>query len=659
VIVPAESDEPSSDSWNSAQTRLEQPTVPTSLEGFVGQFTIEHDRALSSLKQNGFDAADNPEKERIFQDLVAAGFARKDGGVYHYARRNRGPKLFVFTGLVAVAAVVTCFVFLLSRKSDGLPSAARNRADEVIPSNPAKAPQSLADRAQNNPPSSELSRVQDAQTAKPVPRRSYSAEELYALVSPAVVTITVKNEAGEIIGTGSGFFLKNELVHDPEMGLRRRAADSAGKKEGKHAQLAYLLTNYHVIKSAVYGEVALSDGYKTTNFKVATEDESADLALLSVVVTSQAHVTGLPLAKHRPPVGAAVYAIGSPRGLVNSFSAGIVSGFREIEPGVKWLQTTASISPGSSGGPILTAEGEVVGVTTAARRDGQNLNFALPVSEIERFLDGAYRSRWLSDGRSIQASEDDAFISVQFEEDDSVLVLLSARDQIANNAFDGAIKALEKAKETVPPKFSYLCYFLLGKAHLGLAIKAREGTFGHAGDKYRNNPHWRAAIGEIEQALELNPNFAPSYEQLYILRWNAGQWEEARRAADSIVKLLPQCAQVYDQRGMCLIQLGRLKAALEDFQVSLKLNPKNAHALLHIGQSWSALEEYDKAVDAYNSAISMKHPEPFICHFWMGEAHGKARRYRQAIRSFEEARTLGMPAEMCNERISFYRSLIR
>jgi hypothetical protein len=78
-------------------------------------------------------------------------------------------------------------------------------------------------------------------------------------------------------------------------------------------------------------------------------------------------------------VGDKVVAIGNPRGLEGSVSEGIVSAIRGSED-LKILQITAPISPGSSGGPLFSADGKVVGVTTATLRDSQSLNFAVPAS---------------------------------------------------------------------------------------------------------------------------------------------------------------------------------------------------------------------------------------------------------------------------------------
>jgi S1-C subfamily serine protease len=76
-------------------------------------------------------------------------------------------------------------------------------------------------------------------------------------------------------------------------------------------------------------------------------------------------------------VGQRVYAIGSPQGLELTLSEGLVSALRQTTNG-SIIQTTAPISPGSSGGGLFNANGQLVGIVTFQSRTGQNLNFALP-----------------------------------------------------------------------------------------------------------------------------------------------------------------------------------------------------------------------------------------------------------------------------------------
>src|SRR5207302_8424510 len=109
-----------------------------------------------------------------------------------------------------------------------------------------------------------------------------------------------------------------------------------------------------------------------------------DLAILSV---NSSKVPALSLAGGEPPsIGTQVFAIGSPQGLTNTFSGGEVSGLRNLESGTSMIQCTCPISPGSSGGPLINNNAEVVGITTAYLTKGQNLNFAVPASSIRRLL---------------------------------------------------------------------------------------------------------------------------------------------------------------------------------------------------------------------------------------------------------------------------------
>lgn len=98
-------------------------------------------------------------------------------------------------------------------------------------------------------------------------------------------------------------------------------------------------------------------------------------------------------------VGETVYAVGNPQGLEGTFSQGIVSGIRKVGAD-KLLQITAPISPGSSGGPVLNAKGEVIGTAVATFRGGQNLNFAIPSNYLRPLLASTGPSKPLPLGRA-------------------------------------------------------------------------------------------------------------------------------------------------------------------------------------------------------------------------------------------------------------------
>lgn len=136
----------------------------------------------------------------------------------------------------------------------------------------------------------------------------------------------------------------------------------------------YAVTNLHVVKDAT--SVKLKHGAEEETAVVETSDAQHDLALLRVEGLTAPVANFGETANLR--VGQTVYAVGSPRGLELSLSEGLVSSLRPMGDGSA-IQTTAPISPGSSGGGLFDEHGRLLGITTAQMQNGQNLNFAIPV----------------------------------------------------------------------------------------------------------------------------------------------------------------------------------------------------------------------------------------------------------------------------------------
>ena len=137
-----------------------------------------------------------------------------------------------------------------------------------------------------------------------------------------------------------------------------------------------IVTNYHVIDGAASGKVVLNDGTTFTDIKVLGWDKVADLAMIKVAAA------GLPVVtmgdSDAVEIGEGVVAIGSPLGLQNTVSTGIISARRE-----GYLQTTAPISHGSSGGALFDMMGQVIGITSAGMEEGANLGFAIPINDVK------------------------------------------------------------------------------------------------------------------------------------------------------------------------------------------------------------------------------------------------------------------------------------
>ena len=119
------------------------------------------------------------------------------------------------------------------------------------------------------------------------------------------------------------------------------------------------------------------------NASVKDYDSERDIALL-VISTGNA-TPFLRISNEMPRQGEAVIAIGNPRGLSGTVSNGIISAFREMNNNT-WVQFTAPVSPGSSGGALVNLNGDVVGMPTMLLENGQNLNFAIPPDALSRFF---------------------------------------------------------------------------------------------------------------------------------------------------------------------------------------------------------------------------------------------------------------------------------
>ena len=146
----------------------------------------------------------------------------------------------------------------------------------------------------------------------------------------------------------------------------------------------YILTNNHVIDDAAQIKIKLSDG-KEYDAKVVGRDPKTDLALLKAEGAPPLHALQLGDSDSLK-VGNWVVAIGSPFGLEQTVTAGIVSAKGRVigsGPYDNFIQTDASINPGNSGGPLLNTEGQVVGINTAIfSQSGGNvgIGFAIPVN---------------------------------------------------------------------------------------------------------------------------------------------------------------------------------------------------------------------------------------------------------------------------------------
>ena len=195
------------------------------------------------------------------------------------------------------------------------------------------------------------------------PKQELAFEEL-ALLASSVVMITIHDKKGKPLGSGSGIMINEQ---------------------------GYILTNNHVACQGHFYSVRIEgddEVYQTD--EMIKYNQLLDLAIIRIDRTLQP----VPFYQGEKPLvrGQKVVAIGSPLGLFNSISDGIISGFRNIDD-VDMIQFTAPTSRGSSGGAVFNMYGEVIGISTAGIDYGQNINLAVGYEYINTFIQGFCKRR--------------------------------------------------------------------------------------------------------------------------------------------------------------------------------------------------------------------------------------------------------------------------
>jgi uncharacterized RDD family membrane protein YckC len=313
-------------------------------------------------------------------------------------------------------------------------------------------------------------------------------------VGHSIVLITTYDQKGNAIGQGSGFFINPE---------------------------GELVTNRHVLLWASRAEVKTFDGGTYPVGNILAEDEGADLV--------RAEVKGLPrkvaylrLCNGLPRKGERIFVIGSPMGLEQTLTDGIVSAVREIRNVGVRIQISAPISPGSSGSPVFNSRGQVVGVATEQLGEGENINFAVPANKVLEIVSAPERTepirRWTEENiAKWQQSAEGIFFSGY--------KLLKNRD------YEAAISCFEKAIKKDPElTVAYLC----------------------AGDCFQNLKRNREALEAYTQA----------------------------------VRLAPDSGLVHYKLASAYLRLGYKEAALKEYEITKVMNPYYASALGEEIREW-------------------------------------------------------------------------
>lgn len=311
---------------------------------------------------------------------------------------------------------------------------------------------------------------------------------------PAIVSIIMYNSNGEKLGSGSGFIVGTDGT---------------------------VVTNYHVIQGVSTAQVITKQGEKFDVKGVVSFDRIKDFAILKIPAFDLPVVT---LGNsNTTEVGEGVLAIGDPLGLTGTVSSGIISAKgRELE-GSTWIQTTAPITHGNSGGPLLNRRGEVIGVISRGKTDG-NLNFAVPINYVRGALqlgtaiknslpELAEAETELARGEEEKKKEEFLNLFIPYEDPNGIFKLLIPkvwRVQRASNNLDGGATSIETIIAPQSAVLAELGGYLSDGIRINVVLPPSGGSFN--GELIET---WKTQFPE--SVLKGNPGFELTNTGMFII----------------------------------------------------------------------------------------------------------------------------------------------
>jgi len=445
--------------------------------------------------------------------------------------------------------------------------------------------------------------------------------ELVENIHPAVATVITYDKNKNPLGQGSGFFI-----------------DANG----------HLITNYHVLAGASHAEVRTYDGKRYLIKSVIGENKKMDLIKVLVDIP-RSSVQWIEATRILPSVAERVVVIGSPMGLEQTVSEGIVSSVREIPEIGKILQISASISSGSSGGPVVNMKEKVIGVVSFYLIKGQNLNFAVLAQyfiDLKPFKTTKTISEWTYrvDQKTLRKKPQKSRLFVRIEPEGARIRILNIKPKfyqgivLKSGSYHIEVSAdgykMKKIWIKIKPKEDKSLKISLKKLpHL---LSANPDELFSMGFDYAKKGENKKAIEAYKQAIRIDPDDAMAYYNLGVVYHRLSLYREAIEAYKQAIRIDPDDAKVHSSLGVDYGNLGLHRESIEAFKQAIRIDPDDAGAHYNLGVSYGKLGHHREAIEAYKQAILIN-PDYAEAHLNLGIDYGQLGHHRESIEAFKQA----------------------
>ena len=503
--------------------------------------------------------------------------------------------------------------------------------------------------------------------APPIARPVLKLTDLAQLAAASVVQVNVKRGGEEWLG--SGFAVGDGRT---------------------------VITNFHVIEGIAEAVVTRADRRTLPVEGFLAIAPERDLAVLRII--SAEPLPALPLCAGTPAPGQEVATFGSPLGFANTITNGIVSGLRTAEemrdlfetpraypPEMEWVQTSAPISKGNSGGPLLNLRGEVVGINTLSLSSmgGESLFFAVSVQELRRLLEHTADTRPFADLPAAKpvsmAASIPAAPPLPVEPQDRPEVKAVLKLEVLMDIYRRRTQLLRE-KDVIEKEAASLNSDLKD-VNIRLAPIVREGRqieqslnnisqqMQNATDegvrsrldtqrellsiRYEGLTTRANLLGNDAQRIngrlqELGKEAVRVQEQADKLRfewlaatdpfgkWSRGEHEQALKTLTEWVGLDSACAFAYAARGFSYYGLGQFGDSLQDFERALKFDRTLNVALAGRAMALHKLDEKGRSRIEFKKALSVDTKTTFTT-FCQAQIFADDRDWKKAIAYFRKS----------------------
>jgi S1-C subfamily serine protease len=451
--------------------------------------------------------------------------------------------------------------------------------------------------------------------------RTLSPVELFQKLSPSVFVVESVDRNGQTLALGSAVAVSHNLLitncHVVEGGFFLRVKHGSNKwsaalvEASPDHDMCGLRTNSP--DPQLWNPVAefhrrwpsakLSDGEILTNLRDPVKFRSAFPNYDGLTddeirkhVASRIEPSGPTLSPVRIALsstvatGERVYAIGAPEGLELTFSEGVVSSLRETE-GVHIIQTSAPISPGSSGGGLFDAQGNLIGITTFQLKEGQSLNFALP---------GEWVSALLDSGTNVAGGSSSAEIDARLE---SKAWLEIGLDAVKKEDYDVAVHSFHMCTDLAQADAPRAWLELGQIGEMAAGMNSPPDAFKSWLNQVRTSPEQAQAetIADFEKAIELKPDYGEAWLELARVHDERKEYGQAIAAAKEATHFAARNWIAWLVLGTSYTDTASYSEAIRALQEAEKVAPdKMKSSVLYAeGLAYAENDDRDQVVHIY------------------------------------------------------------